>query len=100
MQRRDAIKAMPAAALAMSAAATTDVNAQTDARDFTVHSSCAGFYIAQNGENDYSLRMVAADGAGSLKYLRLTGPDALAELSDIFRTLTFLSEKFGVRLQA
>lgn len=69
-----------------------------DPRQFTVHSGCSGFIVVQNGPDDYTLRLVAEGGASSLKFLRLTGPDAFAELSDIWRTLTFLATKFGVPL--
>ena len=45
---------------------------------------------------DYTLRLVGENGTASIKYLRLTGTDAFAELQAIWRTFTFLSEKFGV----
>jgi hypothetical protein len=50
----------------------------------------------QNGPQDFTLRLVSEDGSASIKYLRLTGPDALAELQEMWRTFMFLSEKFGV----
>ena len=67
-----------------------------DPRTFTVHSGCSGWIIVQNGPQDFTLRLVSEDGSASIKYLRLTGRDALAELQDIWRTLMFQSEKFGV----
>jgi hypothetical protein len=73
------------------------VSAQpADPRAFTVHSGCSGWIIVQNGPQDFTLRLVSGDGSASIKYLRLTGPDAFAELQDIWRTLMFQSQKFGV----
>jgi hypothetical protein len=97
ISRRDAIVAIPSSVAV--ALVGTEANAQVtnpDPPDIVVHSGCGGFGVVKNGENDYTLRMFSADGTSSLKYLRLKGPGALAELSHIYQTLTFISEKFGV----
>ena len=97
VSRRDAIVAIPSTVAVVIAG--TQANAQVtnpDPPEVVVHSGCGGFGVVKNGENDYTLRMFSADGLSSLKYLRLKGPGAFAELSNIYRTLTFLSEKFGV----
>lgn len=97
ISRRNAIAAIPSSVAV--AIVGTQVSAQVtnpDRPDIIVHSGCGGFGVVKNGENDYTLRMFSADGLSSLKYLRLKGPGALAELSKIYQTLTFLSEKFGV----
>ena len=75
---------------------TTASAHSADPRSFTVHSGCSGWIIVQNGPQDFTLRLASKDGSASIEYLRLTGRDALAELQDIWRTLMFQSEKFGV----
>jgi hypothetical protein len=96
MERRQTLGALigliGGAALNQTAASAQSA----DPRLFTVHSACSGWIIVQNGPQDFTLRLVSGDGSTSLKFLRLTGPHALAELQDIWRTLMFLSEKFGV----
>ena len=97
ISRRAAIAAIPSSVAV--AVVGTHASAQVtnpDPPEVIVHSGCGGFGVVKNRENDYTLRMFSADGSSSLKYLRLTGPGALAELSNIYRTLTFISEKFGV----
>jgi hypothetical protein len=97
ISRRDAIAAIPSSVVV--AVAATEASAQVtnpDPAEFVVHSGCGGFGVVKNGPDDYTLRMFSADGRSSLKYLRLKGPGALTELSNIYRTLNFVSEKFGV----
>lgn len=98
--RRQVLAAVPAVpvAAALSATSTEAAIANPDPRQFDVHSGCSGFIIVQNGEQDYSLRMVSEDGNASIKFLRMTGPDAFAELSDVWRTVVFLTRKFGLPL--
>jgi hypothetical protein len=96
MVRRETLGAL-VGLLGGAALNQTAVSAHSaDPRTFTVHSGCSGWIVVQNGPQDFTLRLVSEDGSASIKYLRLTGPDALAELQDIWRTFRFLSEKFGV----
>lgn len=96
MERRETLGALVGliGGVALNHAAASAQSA--DPRAFTVHSGCSGWIIVQNGPEDFTLRVVSENGSASIKYLRLTGPDAFAELQDIWRTLMFVSQKFGV----
>jgi hypothetical protein len=96
MERRQTLGALVGLIGGAALSQTTTSAQSADPRTFTIHSGCSGWIVVQNGPHDFTLRLVSEDGSASIKYLRLTGPDALAELQDMWRTFMFLSEKFGV----
>lgn len=96
MERRKTLGAFVGLIGGAALSSTTASAQSADPRTFTVHSGCSGWIVVQNGPQDFTLRLVSEDGSASIKYLRLTGPDSLAELQDIWRTLMFLSQKLGV----
>jgi len=96
MQRRETLGALVGLIGGAAWNQTAASPQSADPRTFTVHSGCSGWIIVQIGPQDYTLRLVRENGTASIKYLRLTGTDAFEELQAIWRTFTFLSEKFGV----
>ena len=96
MERRQTLGALVGLISVAAVSQATGSAQSADPRTFMVHSGCSGWIIVHNGPQDFTLRLVSEDGSASIKYLRLTGPDALAELQDIWRTLMFQSRKFGV----
>lgn len=98
MDRRDMMLAAAAGAAAILATpAKADAQfSSADPRQYVVHSGCSGWIITRNSATDYSLRMVAEDGNSSIKFIRLTGPDAFQQLQDIYQMMTLLTGLLGV----